>query len=135
MQSGLAEFQANPKQLDDHEAYHVFTTSTCRRDRKLQQRAALSVATELAWPRWLNWSERPTTWTRDDHPRVVDNPGTLDLVVAPQIGGYTLHKVLMDGGSSINILYYETFHRMGLTHKQLQLSNMIFDVIVPGKSA
>ncbi len=28
-------------------------------------------------------------------------------------------KVLMDGGSSINILYYETFRRMGLTDKNL----------------
>src|SRR3954468_19678580 len=41
----------------------------------------------------------------------------------------------MDGGSSINILYYETFRRMGLTHKQLQPSNTVFHGIVPGKSA
>ena len=51
---------------------------------------------------------------------MVDNPGALALVVSPQVGGYTLDKVLMDGGSSINILYYETFLRMGLTQKQLQ---------------
>ena len=41
----------------------------------------------------------------------------------------------MDGGSSINILYYETFRRMGLTHKQLQKSSTVFHGIVPGKSA
>src|SRR6187399_3143552 len=41
----------------------------------------------------------------------------------------------MDGGSSINILYYETFRRMGLTDKKLRLSNTVFHGVVPGKSA
>ena len=95
----------------------------------------MSVTIEPAWPRWLNWSEQPITWTRDDHLLVVDNPGALALVVSPQVGGYTLDKVLMDGGSSINILYYETFCGMGLTQKQLQPSKTVFHGIVPGKSA
>src|SRR3954463_7581707 len=102
---------------------------------KLQQRAAMAITTEPAWPRWLNWSEQPITWTRDDHPLVVDNPGALALVVSLQFEGYTLDKVLMDGGSNINILYYETFRRMGLTQKQLQPSNTVFHGIVLGKSA
>ena len=95
----------------------------------------MAMATEMVCPRWLNWSEQPITWTRDDHPLVVDNPGALALVVSPQVRGYTLEKVLMDGGSSINILYYETFLRMGLTQKQLQHSQAIFHGIVSGKSA
>src|SRR3954463_14713321 len=74
------------------------------------------------------------TWTRDDHSLVVENPGALALVVSPHVGGYTLDKVLMDGGSSINILYYETFCRMGLTQKQLQPSETVFHGIVAGKS-
>ena len=41
----------------------------------------------------------------------------------------------MDGGSSINILYYETFRRMGLTDKSLKTSNTVFHGVVPGKSA
>src|SRR3954465_12166565 len=41
----------------------------------------------------------------------------------------------MDGGSGINILYYETFRRMGLTQKQLQPSETVFHGIVPSKSA
>ena len=41
----------------------------------------------------------------------------------------------MDGGSSINILYYETFQCMGLTDKNLKTSNTIFYGVVPGKSA
>ena len=41
----------------------------------------------------------------------------------------------MDGGSSINILYYDTFHRMGLTDKSLKPSSIVFHGVVPGKSA
>src|SRR3954465_11095283 len=40
----------------------------------------------------------------------------------------------MDGGSNINILYYETFLRMGLTQKQLQQSHTVFHGIVLGNS-
>ena len=40
----------------------------------------------------------------------------------------------MDGGSNINILYYETFRRMGLTDKNLKTSNTVFHGVVPGKS-
>src|SRR3954469_20152327 len=65
----------------------------------------------------------------------MDNPGALALVVSPRIGEYTLYKVLMDGGSDINIPYYETFCRMGLTKKQLQPTKTVFHGIVPGKSA
>ena len=83
----------------------------------------------------MRWSEQPIVWSREDHPPRVDNPGHLALVVAPQVGGYKFTKVLMDGGSSINILYYETFRRMGLTDKNLKPSNTVFHGVVPGKSA
>ena len=55
-------------------------------------------------------------------------------MVAPQVGGYKLTKVLMHGGSSINILYYETFRHMNLTDKDLKASCTVFHGVVPGKS-
>ena len=88
---------------------------------------------EPAVPQWLRWSEQTITWSRADHPPRVDDPGQLALVVAPQVGGYTLNKVLMDGGSSINILYYDTFKRMKLQDRQLIPTETIFHGIVPGK--
>ena len=88
-----------------------------------------------ALPQYLKWSEYDITWSREDHPSRVDNPGQLALVVAPQVGGYVFTKVLMDGGSSINILYYDTFRRMNLLDKDLKPSSTVFHGVVPGKSA
>ena len=48
---------------------------------------------------------------------------------------YVLTKTLMDGGSSINILYYETFYRMGLRDEQMVPTITLFLGIVPGKKA
>ena len=88
-----------------------------------------------AVPRFLKWSEQTITWSREDHPPAVEHPGLLALVVAPQVDGFSLNKVLMDGGSSINILYLDTFRRMGLTQDRLTPTSTIFHGIVPGKSA
>lgn len=41
------------------------------------------------------------------------------MVVAPKVGGYVLNKVLVDGGSNINILYYDTYRRMNLSEDKL----------------
>src|SRR5664279_2745589 len=104
-----------------------------RHGRKLSRRAVNAMPPAV--PRWLNWSEQSITWSRVDHPPRVDEPGKLALVVAPQVAGYKLSKVLMDGGSSINILYYDTFKRMNLSEKQLHPTLTLFHGIVPGKSA
>ena len=88
-----------------------------------------------ATPNWLRWSEHTVTWSRDDHPPQVREPGKLALVVAPYVAGYKLTKVLMDGGSSINILYYDTFQRLRLKDSSLQPTSTVFHGIVPGRSA
>ena len=125
-------FRNNPKQLSNGQ-YHVFTTNACRRDKKVSHRA-YSVS-EPTLPRYLHWFEQTISWSREDHPPRVENPGDLALVVAPQVGGYTLSKVLMDGGSNINILYFDTFQRLNLLEKYLMPSTTVFHAIVPSKSA
>ena len=88
---GQGGFQQNPKQLGQ---YHIHTIHATKIDRKLIQRAVNAVSPAV--PRYLKWSKYPVTWSREDHPPVVENPGLLALVVAPQVGGYSLNKVLMD---------------------------------------
>jgi hypothetical protein len=47
----------------------------------------------------------PITFDHDDHPDRVVAPGIYPLVVDPIIINTRLLKVLMDGGSSLNIIY------------------------------
>jgi hypothetical protein len=44
-------------------------------------------------------------------------------------------RVLIDGGSSINILYHDTMEKLGIKEKQLQPSRTVFHGIVPGLSS
>src|SRR3954469_25223556 len=57
------------------------------------------------------------------------------MVINPLIDGYEFSKTLMDDGSSINILYVETLHRMKLHESQLSYSSVTFHGIVPGRQA
>ncbi|MBI0385368.1 retroviral-like aspartic protease, partial [Streptomyces albiflaviniger] len=84
-------------------------------------------------PQYLNWSKQAITWDRRYHPKVIPELGKYALVVDPIIDGYKFSKVLMDGGSSINILYLETLDKMKITEDQLQKSSTTFHGIVLGR--
>jgi hypothetical protein len=88
---------------------------------------------EKAPPSFLDWSEDAITFSRDDHPNRIPNPGQYPLVVDPVIGNAWFSKVLMDGGSSLNILYAHTLHLLGIGLDQLGPSTMSFHGVVPGK--
>ncbi len=63
---------------------------------------------KVAAPVYLDWSDKPITFDQGDHPDHVPSLGKYPLVVDPVIGNIRLTKVLMDGGSSLNIIYAET---------------------------
>jgi hypothetical protein len=63
---------------------------------------------KVAAPIYLDWSDKPITFDQGDHPDRVPSLGKYLLVVDPVIGNIRLTKVLMDGGSSLNIIYAET---------------------------
>jgi hypothetical protein len=54
-------------------------------------------------PSYLKWSKVPITFDRKDHLNHVPQPGSYPLVVAPLFKSQRIHKVLMDGGSGINM--------------------------------
>ena len=45
------------------------------------------------------------------------------LVVSLQVGDYNMHQVLVDNGSSANILYYPAFQQMRIDREQLSPTN------------
>jgi hypothetical protein len=63
----------------------------------------------------------------------IPNPSQYPLVVDPVIGNSRFSKVLMDGGSSLNILYAHTLRLMGIGLDQLQSNTTSFHGIAPGK--
>jgi hypothetical protein len=73
----------------------------------------------MAVPKYLSWSSTPITIDRDDHPDRVVTPDVYPLVVDPIIISTRLSKVLMDGGSSFNIIYLETLDLLGIEKAQL----------------
>jgi hypothetical protein len=91
------------------------------------------LAAEKGPPSFLDWSEDAITFSRQDQPNRIPNPGEYPLVVDPVIGNARFSKVLMDGGSSLNILYAHTLRLLGIGLDQLRPSMMSFHGVAPGK--
>jgi hypothetical protein len=54
-------------------------------------------------------------------------------VLEAQIEGFTSKKVLMDDGSSINLIYAKTLQKIDIPLTDLLPSETSFDYIIPGK--
>ena len=96
-----------------HGVFHTFLGTPSPKAQKSILRALN--ATVPAVPQYLKWSEVPIIWDRVDHPDSIPSIGNYALIVNPLVHGYELTKCLMDGGSSINILYIETLKKMHLS--------------------
>jgi hypothetical protein len=101
------------------------------RHRKQERREVCSV--KVVAPVYLDWSDKPITFDQGDHPDYVPSPGRYPLVVDPIIGNVRLSKVLMDGGSSLNIIYAETLVLPGVDLSTIRAGAAPFHGIVPGK--
>jgi hypothetical protein len=104
---------------------------------KVQRKSAREVFhAEHASPatlEYLNWSEHPIGFDRSDHPPKIPRPGHHALVLEAQIGGFTLKKVFMDGGSSLNLIYADTLRKINIPMNNLLPTETSFHGIVPGK--
>jgi hypothetical protein len=94
------------------------------------------MAAEPAVPRYLNWSQYPIQFSREDQWTSVGNVSLYSLVLDPTIVGITVTKVLIDGGAGLNIIFSETLRKMGLDFVGLITPTGIpFYEIVPSKAA
>jgi hypothetical protein len=107
------------------------TVDMSNSQRKRERHEVLTA--EKAPPSFLDWSEDAITFSCEDHPNHIPNPGQYPLVVDPVIGNARFSKVLMDGGSSLNILYVHTLRLLGIDFDQLRPSTTPFHGVVPGK--
>jgi hypothetical protein len=99
--------------------------------RKQERREVCSV--KVAAPVYLDWSENPITFDQGDHPDCVPSLGRYPLVVDPVIGNARLTKVLMDGDSSLNIIYAETLGLLEIDLSTIRAGAAPFHGIVLGK--
>jgi hypothetical protein len=116
---------------------HVFfilggpSANMTNRQRRRERREVFSV--QKATPAYLDWSEDAISFSREDHPDHIPNSRQYPLVVNPIIGNTRFSKVLMDGGSSINIMYAPALELMGISTKDLAPSKSSFHGVAPGK--
>jgi hypothetical protein len=105
-----------------------------RQAQKATRREVMSIEPAVLTP--LRWSEVPITFSRADQWTSFSEPGWFPLVLKPVVAGPKLNKVLIDGGSGLNILFTKTLKKMKLdiTH-MLTRSTSPFYSIVPGNPA
>jgi hypothetical protein len=105
-----------------------------RRAQKATRREVMSI--EPAVPTPLRWSEVPITFSRADQCTSFSEPGRFPLVLKPVVAGSKLNKVVIDGGSGLNVLFTKTLKKMNLniTHMLTKSTSPFYD-IVPGNAA
>jgi len=98
---------------DPEECIMIFGGSDAtysKRQHKVRYREAC--VAETAIPTFLRWLESLIIFNQRDHPSHVARPGHYPLIVDPIVHKKCLTKVLMDGGSGLNILYVNTLDAM-----------------------
>ena len=90
---------------------------------------------ETTVPSFLSWSESPITFDQRDHPSHVARPGRYPLNIDPIVCKKRLTKVLMDGGSGLNILYVDTLDAMRIPQSKLCPMSSPFHSMIPGTQA
>lgn len=122
---------------NENATYVVLTSETGDKHSRCQQHREVNAVIPKV-PQFMHWSKRPITWSRDDHPAVMPLPGAyamvLDSTFSTERQACRFSRILIDGGSNINILYRETMEKLGIKGKQLQPSRTMFHGIVLGLS-
>jgi hypothetical protein len=105
-----------------------------KRSQKATRREVLNI--EPAVPTPLRWSEVPVTLSRADQRTSFSEPGRFPLVLKQVVACSRLNKVLIYGGSGLNVLCTKILKKMklGITH-MLTMSTSSFYGIVPENAA
>ncbi|KAF8745039.1 hypothetical protein HU200_013449 [Digitaria exilis] len=107
--------------------------SDTSRNRKNARREAYAAEPAVVTP--LRWSDTTITWSREDQWTEITSPGRYPLVLETVVANSRLTKVLIDGGSGLNLIFAKTLKSMGLDTSALQPADTPFYGIVPGKTA
>ena len=104
-----------------------------KRERKRALRDIYAV--EPVAPKFNPWWAFPITFDRSDHPTSIRHGGLATLVLDPIIDGFHMTRVLMDGGSSLNLLYQDTVCKMAINPSRIKPTITTFKGVIPGVEA
>ena len=99
-----------------------------RRDQKLTARRVLIVNIEgaIANPSYCPWSEVPITFSKANQWVDIPYTGRFPLVLDATIKKVLFRKVLIDGGSALNLLFAGALKELGLGVEDLTPSDSSF---------
>ena len=75
------------------------------------------------------------TFNAGDEPKHKTVRAPAALVLSPIVDGFRLTKVLMDGGSGINLIYEDTLHKLEIDRSRIEQSSTTFRGIIPSREA
>ena len=110
----------------------VFETFASNNERKRTLRSL----TEVYQVATINpWSDTAITFNASDEPKFQTARAPAALVLSLIVDGFRLTKVLMDGGSGLNLIYEETLRKMEIDWSRIERSNTTFRGIIPSREA
>ena len=90
----------------------------------------------VADPRYLDWLEYPITFSRANQWADIPYLGHFPFMLDPTIrNNVRFKKVLIDGGSALNLLFVGAITELGLTKDDLVPIDSPFWGIVPGRAS
>ena len=105
-----------------------FASNESRREWKLAARRVLAVVSEetTANPSYRPWSEVSITFSRADQWADIPYTGRFPLVLDVTVQKVLFRKVLVDGGSALNLLFARALRELGLGPTDLTPSDSSF---------
>ena len=97
-------------------------TGSSKKARKTYFRMVQNVQLMGSVPK-IAWRESPIIGFLEEDARRLHHPHDDALVVSIRIEDYNMHRVLVDNGSSTDILYYPAFQQMGIDREWMILMN------------
>ena len=94
------------------------TTGSPRKARKTYLRMVQNVQITGSVPK-ISRRESPVIGFSEEDARRLHHPHDDALVVSVRVGDYNVHRMLVDSGSSADILYYPAFQQMGINKARL----------------
>jgi len=100
----------------------TITTTSSKKARKTYLRIVQSVQLTGIVPKIVR-TEGPIIGFSEEDARRLHHPHDDALVVIIQVEDYNMHRVLVDNGSSTDILHYPAFQQMGINRERLIPTN------------